>query len=63
LKASSGGAQVRGVGARFQHMEVERGGRVVGVGHGVEPLVALPPPESVIGVPVAVLMDRAQMQV
>jgi len=24
----------------FQHMEVERGRRVVGVGHGVEPLVA-----------------------
>ena len=40
-------------------MEVERGRRIVGVGHGVEPVVALPPAEGVLGVPVAVLMDAA----
>jgi len=43
-------------------VEVEWGDRVVGIGHSVEPQVALAPPEGVIGVPIAVLMDAAQMQ-
>lgn len=61
VEGSSRGERVRGVGARLQRVEVERGHRLVGVGHGIEPLVA-PLSECVIGAPVPVLMHAAEVE-